>query len=396
MLKALKIKFVAAIMLIVTITLAVICGLILYFTKTSLEKESIQMLENMTTSAFRPNRPDDFPEERRLPVFTVAVMPDGELRASGDGYFDLSDEEFLQELADSVFKTKERNGVIDEYNLRYAKLHSPMGEMLAFSDISSERAMLDNLMQSCVIISAICFIVFFALSIFLANWAVKPVAKAWEQQKQFIADASHELKTPLTVIMTNAEMLDDRDSSQFSSNILKMSERMRGLVESMLELARADNGTMSMSFEEFDLSEAYSDAILPFEPLFFEKGLTLTSEIDSGIKVKGDKIKLCQVFDILLDNAMKYSSDNSEVTVKLKRQGSMTVFSVASIGAALSKAEQKNIFDRFYRVDKSRTDGHSYGLGLSIAKSIVAEHKGKIWAESVNGVNVFFVKLSIA
>lgn len=395
MLKALKIKFVTVIMLIVTITLTVICGLIMYFTKASLEQESIQLLRSSAAVGFRPNERGEPPLEMRTPSFSVQIMPDGEIKAMGDGYFDLTDEDFLNAVVEKALESEKQTDVIDEYNLRYSFTPSPMGKTIAFVDISGEKAMLDNLLKSCIIISVVSFTVLFAVSIFLANWAVKPVAKAWEQQKQFVADASHELKTPLTVIMTNAEMLNEREGDKFSDSILKMSKRMRGLVESMLELARADNGTMTLSFTDFDLSEAVLDSILPFEPLFFEKGLTLTSHIESEIMVHGDKSRLCQVFDILLDNAMKYSAVNSEVIITLKRQGSSAVISVASRGEPLSKQEQKAIFDRFYRVDKARTDGHSYGLGLSIAKSIIAEHKGKIWAESENGVNTFFVRLSI-
>lgn len=395
MLKALKIKFIVVIMLIVTITLAVICGLIMYFTKVSLEQESLQFLRSSSNIAFHHNEPNNRPFQARTPFFVVQFMPNGEIKAAGDGYFDLTDEFFLQVVVEKVLESEKQSDILDEYNLRYCFVPSPMGRTIAFADISGEKVMLDNLMQTCIIISLISLGVFFALSIFLANWAVKPVAKAWEQQKQFIADASHELKTPLTVIMTNAEMLNEKGKDKFSETILKMSKRMRGLVESMLELARADNGTMVLSFTDFDLSETVSDAILPFEPLFFEKGLVLVSDIESGIRVRGDKSRLCQVFDILLDNAMKYASGNSEVFVTLKRQGNSAVVLVSSRGEALSKQEQKLIFDRFYRVDKSRTDGHSYGLGLSIAKSIIAEHKGKIWAESENGVNTFFVKLGI-
>lgn len=325
MLKALKIKFVAVIMLIVSITLVAICGLIMYFTKVSLEQESLQLLRSSAAIGFRPDAPPDKPFEMRTPSFSVQIMPDGEIKAAGDGYFDLEDKEAFESVVKIALESGKQSDVIDKYNLRYSFVHSPMGKVIAFADISSEKAMLDNLLKSCILIGAISFAVLFAASIFLANWAVKPVAKAWEQQKQFIADASHELKTPLTVIITNAEMLNEREGDKFSDSILKMSKRMRGLVESMLELARADNGTMSLSFSDFDLSEAVIDSILPFEPLFFEKGLILISEIESGINVHGDKTRLCQVFDILLDNAMKYSSDNSEVVVTLKRQGNNAI-----------------------------------------------------------------------
>ena len=275
----------------------------------------------------------------------------------------------------------------------------PFGEAMVFVDISSEIATMENLVKTCVFIGIISFSVFLGLSFWLARWAVKPVETAWNQQRQFVADASHELKTPLTVIMTNAELLQspeytDADRRRFSDSILTMSHQMRGLVESLLELARVDNGAAKMVFSEFDFSEQVSDGLLPFEPVYFEKELLLESEIEEGLKVKGSQAHLRQVLDILLDNAAKYASPQGTVTVKLKRQGSHCLLSVANPGEQISKEDLKNIFKRFYRIDKVRSMNHSYGLGLSIADSIVKEHGGRIWAESAEGINTFFVQLT--
>ena len=139
-----------------------------------------------------------------------------------------------------------------------------------------------------------------------------------------------------------------------------------------------------------------SDALLPFEPVYFEKGLTLESNVEENLFVKGSQQHLKQVADILLDNASKYASADSTVRVILRRQGSHCLRSVASAGDAIAKENLKNIFKRFYRMDKARSMNHSYGLGLSIADSIVSKHGGKIWAESADGVNTFFVQLSAA
>jgi len=137
------------------------------------------------------------------------------------------------------------------------------------------------------------------------------------------------------------------------------------------------------------------DALLPFEPLFFEKGLELESHLDAGISVNGSESHLRQVVEILLDNAMKYTCPESRVWVYLLRQGKDCLLSVANPGPEISKADLKNIFKRFYRADKARSEGGSYGLGLSIAESIVREHRGKIWAQSVRSINTFFVQLPL-
>ena len=170
---------------------------------------------------------------------------------------------------------------------------------------------------------------------------------------------------------------------------------MRGLVESLLEVARLDNNRTQIKCETVDLSKLINDSILPFEPLFYENDMELSSDIDNDIKVSGDRDKLRQVVNILLDNALKYSDPADKVTVKLKRHSSECILSVAGLGTPLTKEERGNIFKRFYRVDQARNDGQSYGLGLSIADSIIKEHNGKIWAESENGYNIFYVSLTM-
>ena len=156
----------------------------------------------------------------------------------------------------------------------------------------------------------------------LSKWAVRPVERAWQQQRQFVAAASHELKTPLTVIMTNAELLqDEARRSTFSSSILTMSRQMRALIEQMLELARTDSAESHLVLRPVDLSGLTARSLLPFEPLFFEQGLTLTSQVDEGITVSGDEEALRRVLEILLDNAQKYSSPGGETQVTLHRRG---------------------------------------------------------------------------
>jgi len=403
MLKRLRIKFIAVIMSIVTVLFIVIFGLVLHFTMQNMERESEQM---MRTMAFRPpadasmHKPDITPDNIRLPFFTVNISHDGEITASGGDYFDLTDTEMLEKLVDTVNASKKETGILPDYGLRYMKNYRGRMRSIVFADISSEKAMIKGLIRNMVIIGLIGYAVFFLISLLLAKWVTKPVEKTWNEQKQFIADASHELKTPLTVIMTNAEMMSDKSYSEsardgFTKNILSTSQRMRGLVESLLELARLDNNRTQIKCETVDLSKLINDSILPFEPLFYENDMEISSDIDNDIKVSGDRDKLRQVVNILLDNALKYSDPADKVTVKLKRHSSECILSVAGLGTPLTKEERENIFKRFYRVDQARNDGQSYGLGLSIADSIIKEHNGKIWAESENGYNIFYVSLTM-
>lgn len=234
------------------------------------------------------------------------------------------------------------------------------------------------------------------MSTLLARWAVRPVEQAWDQQRQFVADASHELKTPLTVILTNAELLsdpayDEERRQDFSANILTMSRQMRLLVEELLDQARVDNS--KIQHQTLDLSKLVEEALLPFEPVYFEAGRNLVNQIEPGISLTGSGKHLCQVVEILLDNGCKYSDPGSTTLLRLSRHGRNALLSVTTPGTPLTEQQCTDIFKRFYRVDAARTRTGSYGLGLSIAQGIVAQHGGKIWAQSQEGSNTFFVLL---
>ncbi len=396
MLKKLRLRFVAINMTIVLIMLSVIFGTVLAFTRQNLEKESISMMQSIAADPMKPNW--NSTSAARLPYFTVWLTPFGATRSSGNSFYDLDEGDLLGQLVQTALSSESGTGYIPEYSLRFYRTSHLGGEYIIFADVSSEAATMRSLWRNCLVIGAVSLGVFFVISLLLARWAVRPVDRAWTQQKQFVSDASHELKTPLTVILTNAELLLDEsysaeDCRRFSDNILAMAHRMRTLVEGLLDLARADNGAVRAAFTDVDLSALAENALLPFEPVFFEKGLTLSSEIEKGVVCRGSEQHLRQVADILLDNAQKYS-DPGTVVCTLKRQGkSHAVFSVASPGAALTEKERTDIFKRFYRLDKARGSDGSYGLGLAIAEAIVREHGGKIWCESAGGVNTFFVQL---
>jgi len=400
-LKKLRVRFICINMAIVTVMLAVIFGLVLHFTGNSLERESIRMMQSVGQGPAHLPRPGELQDGVRLPYFFLQVTPQGELKVGGNSEFDLSDTAFLQEIFSASYAQQAQTGVLENYNLRFYKASGPGPQTLVFADMTSEQATLHNLMRTCVAIGIIGLAGFFVISLFLARWAVKPVDEAWKQQKQFVADASHELKTPLTVILTNSELLQSGETNQelrqqCADNISVMAGQMRGLVENLLDLARADNGQVQTAMALLDYSELVSDCLLPFEPVFFEKGMELKCDIASGLFVRGSDSYLRQVVDILLDNAQKYAFPGGGVGVTLRKQGSHCLLAVANQGPTIPEEELKNIFKRFYRADKVRSRDGSYGLGLSIAQRVVEEHGGRITADSRNNVNTFQVLLPLA
>jgi len=398
--KRLRVKFVCINMVIVTAMLCVIFGLVLHFTSRSMERDSVEMMHAVAMNPQPPGAPGKWGPGTQLPHFTLQLSPGGEWLVSGSGNYDLTDTAMLSELIE--LSSSEKSGVLKEYGLRFIRIETPNTQRIVFADMSREASILGDLMQTCLLIGAASFIVFLIISILLARWAVKPVAVAWEQQRQFVADASHELKTPLTVILSNAQMLsgngDDSElREKLTTNILTVSQQMKDLVVKLLNSAQVDQGIGTMEFSVFNLSDTVSNAMLPFDSIFYEQEKELDNDIQENILIQGSPSHLVQVVDILLDNAQKYGSEHGHTWVSLKQQGTKhCLLTVANEGVPLSARECKDIFKRFYRSDAARERTGSYGLGLSIAEGIVKAHKGKIWAESKDGTNTFFAQFPIA
>ena len=392
MLKKLRRRFVFINMAIVTGMLLIIFGLVIHFTSANLDAQSDTMLQKIAQTALDPgNREPD----SQLPYFTLRFSSMGQVVASGKTHYDITNREFLDDLIQEIYDIDKTTGYLEDYCLKYTVVTTPIVQVIAFVDISSHQATMNSLLQTSILTAVAALIAFAVISILLARWAVNPVDQAWQQQKQFISDASHELKTPLTVIMSNAELLQAPDADQHTcaDNILASSQQMRHLVEGMLELARADNGQIQTHFEKTNLSKVVLDSVLSFEPVFFESGLHLESSVEPDIHIQGSMQHLHQLTDILLDNAQKYSAPGI-VAVKLSRHGrNQCLLTVSNPGNPIPQGELKSIFQRFYRSDTARTCSGSFGLGLSIAQRITEEHKGQIWAESNQTGNRFSVLL---
>ena len=401
MIKKLRVKFVAILMLVVACLLGVSFGLFYTLTRQNLRTQSISMMQAIAANPLEPVLPDAQPQQVRLPYFVLQMDKYGMITAINSGSFDLSDHAFLERIAQTALAGSETTGEIPEYNLRFCRVTASGVQSVIFADTTSERQTLRSLARTGAGIGAVSLLAFFGLALLLARWAIRPVEAAWEQQKQFVADASHELKTPLTVILTNTELLqsgdfDEEHRRQFTDGIAAMARQMRALVESLLELARMESGRSLPDAAPLDLSELTGDAALVFEAALYERGLTLETQIEQGITVMGDAQQLRQLVEIYLDNACKYASGGT-VTVELRRHGHAACrLSVANEGEPLTDAQLRDVFKRFYRADAARTRTGSFGLGLSIAQAVAAAHHGRVWAESRDGVNAFFTELPTA
>ena len=300
-----------------------------------------------------------------------------------------------EDLLACIETAKDSYGQIAEYNLVYVMRNEMENKVIVFTSNSAIKSSL----QSSLFISALLFFggmaVIFLISLFLSGLAVKPVKKAWEQQKQFVADASHELKTPLTVILANNNIMMSHknatieDERQWLESTEEEAGHMKKLIDNMLFLAKSDAGTARVQLSEVNFSEIAEGCALNFEPVAFEKGVMIDAQIEENIVLTGDATQLNQLAHILVDNAVKYADPDTTVTIRLHRKGEHSEFSVNNKGNVINSEDLSRIFDRFYRAEKSRTT-KGYGLGLSIAQRIVSDMNGKITVESSEAAGTTF------
>jgi signal transduction histidine kinase len=248
-----------------------------------------------------------------------------------------------------------------------------------------------SILKSLIALSVIFVILFFI--VYAVSFKIfKPVKDAFRSQKQFISNASHELKTPLSIISANADVIKEDSNSKWVENIKSQTERMSGLVSDMLSLAKMDEGTTKLKNERFSLSNEILNATLPFDALAFEKKKRLIVNIEPNIYYNGDKACVNQLVNILLDNAIKHADKTGEIFLELKREKNKNVLTVFNTGSNVPNSESNKIFERFYRADVSRSrETGGTGLGLSIAKSLSEINKWKIQAISVQGESMTII-----
>lgn len=334
----------------------------------------------------------DMPGFKLSTFYTVVISNDGQIAEINNEQPELHSNDALKALALKIYSSKKTKGT--QNNLSYRVTKRDSYTIVAFMDNTVINENAEMLLRYTAIFGAIAIALFFFVSMYLAKKIVAPLEESYDKQKQFISDAGHELKTPLSVMSVNSELLSrEIGENEWLSNIKCENERMKSLVSRLLELARTES--VAKVTEVFDFGHLVFGEVLPFESVIYENGLQLKTDIDENIEIKGDKLQLKQLVSTLLDNAVSHSRENGTVAVEVKRDSPGSVrLSVFNNGDEIPKEKRELIFERFYRMDEARTSGgEHYGLGLAIAKSIVTSHKGKISVHCKNGVVEFRVIL---
>ena len=336
-----------------------------------------------------------------VPIAIYTIADDGSYElSSAEASASIADD-VLAEASDALKDAPDGSGELKALGLFYEKRTSDAGRVhLAFADVSAASGW-QTLALTLTGVGVAALAVFFVISVFFSRWALRPVKQAWDQQRQFVADASHELKTPLTVILANTSILmahPERtvaSQSQWVESTQAEGTRMQELVADLLLLARIDAEETDLvktkPKERIDLSNLVEGELLQFESVAFERNVALDGHVDPELFAFGNKERLRRLVTTLLDNACKYADEGGEITASLSRKGDSISFSVHNTGPAIAADDLPHVFDRFYRADKARTSGAGgYGLGLSIAREVAEEHGGTIRVASSDEAGTLF------
>ena len=331
-----------------------------------------------------------------IPVAVYALNAEGSaMSASPAGTANINDE-VLETALSRLTPAEDGTGSFSDLGLFFEKRTIGDATYLAFADANSAAGW-KSLALTLVGAAIAALAAFFVISLFFSRWALRPVEQTWRSQRQFIADASHELKTPLTVILADASIALEHpertveSQRQWIEGIQVEGQRMQGLVEDMLALAKHDTAevdaqaTMGKQQEKLDLADMAQRAVLQFEAVAFERGVEIdvAESSSTSVFIGGVQGDIERVLGILIDNACKYAEAGGRVVVGTKREGKHAVIQVNNTGTPIPSSDLPHIFDRFWRADEARTSGAGgYGLGLSIARSIVEEHGGTLSAQS--------------
>ena len=347
-----------------------------------------------------PGQPPEARDNRAVTAglsnsYTITLNEDGSVASWTSDRSDLYSDLQISAMAESVQAAGTDSGRIGSQF--YRKTVKDGRTLLIVLDARLDYLAASNTLRSTILVAAAACLLLSLLAALLIREMVKPVEDAFTRQKQFISDASHELKTPLAVISANAEVLEQEiGKNEHLDYIRSEVRRTDSLVRNLLTLARMDRNDAGTDMKRFDLSHAILDVTLPFESTVYEAGKTLEIDVPDGIDCLGNEEMIKQLTVILLSNALKYSDPGGRIEVSLKAKGKQREIRVFNTGEPIDPDDRERIFDRFWRADPAHgrdTGGH--GLGLAIARSIVEKHKGRITVDSPEGTgNAFIVTLN--
>lgn len=396
----------------ISLSLVVLCVIIIFarFSYNNTINSSIIVMDRMNgKSDMRAEKPDERdnlidPGEKNEPIaernfeepFPISIdgvykfsIKEGKITRESSN--DVTDE--IRNKAIEVSKKKSEEGYSDNYIYKIKKVGNGDLEVTLMENESAINRLKMTIVWAVVIGIIGLFVIAFIASR-IAKIIVKPVEETFEKQKQFISDASHELKTPLAVIEANADVLSDKvGDSKWISYIQNEVQSMNKLVNDLLVLAKMEN-VKNTNYQKFDLSKEVQMSVAVFESMIFEKKINLETNIKDGIEFVGEREDIKQVVSILLDNAIKHTNENNKVIINTNKDKNDIEIEVKNQGAPIPDDEKDKIFERFYRVDKARNRNEKrYGLGLAIAKGIVDKYHGTIEVNCKDGFTSFIIKI---
>lgn len=304
-----------------------------------------------------------------------------------------------REYAQTILNSDKKNGKITKDKTAYSySIHQEDGmKIIIFINDSFTHTANGNLLKISILVGGVIFFILFVFIVIVSGYVIKPVADSMERQKQFISDASHELKTPITVISTTIDIIGNKNGKdRWTECIKEQAVKMQRLVKELLDLSKLlEVNTARSGFKINDISYTVNNSLLYFESLLFESGKTLEQDIEENIRLNCDENKISQLVGILMDNALKYSDEKSKICFSLKKNGDYAVISCSNPCSDFSASDTSKLFERFFRSENDRIhEQEGFGLGLSIAQAIAELHGGKISAAYENNIITFTVILN--
>lgn len=408
MLTRLRREYVAIVMVLVGIVLAAVLGSSLVSSYLSEHALTFAQLERAIENVGNvPQIGDESGGVGTSVTVTVDVTVDGEL-VSGHGtdygtQLVWIDEGTLDDLIEEVLASADTSGESSTYSVAWLRVEISEGYRIAFIDVLSRDSSFRTQLINDIVIFLVAMAALFVAAQLLSRWVLYPVEQAWDKQRRFVSDASHELKTPLAVILANMQIVDadesvPEDVRRWVSSTLDEASHMKALVEDLLTLARADECEATGApqgapeSQDVNLTKVVSGCALEFDAVAFERGCSIECELEPDVIVTGNPERIGRVVRTLLDNATKYADKGTTVLVRLTREQDGCCFTVNNRGEVISPENIEHLFDRFFRTDHARerqaTGG--FGLGLAIAKSIVESSGGSIGVTSTEAEGTTF------
>lgn len=323
------------------------------------------------------------PYETRF--FSVTLDEEGNVLLVDVNKIAATSEEDAREYALKIFEKKYVKGLEGVY--RYQMVTDGKNTKIIFLDCRQEISVFQASLFTSISVSVFGLLAVLILVIIFSKMVFRPVTESYEKQRQFITDASHEIKTPLTIIDANTEVLEmENGENQWTKSTRNQVKRLTSLTQQLITLSKMDEGKNILEKTEFSLSDAVLEGVRSFEAVIKMQNKKMNTDIEEDIFYLGDEREIRQLTGILMDNAVKYSIDGGRIQITLKRRGKKIQLKIFNEAESIPKGKQDILFERFYRLDNSRnSETGGSGIGLSVAKAIVISHKGKISAYSTDG-----------